>query len=579
MEIDIDLDQHIIPIRGKSTKDTNKYEFNITWQNSIFFKMNLFIYDSNDDQDFDKMVGLEFIFDDENIAFFDNIIFDKDIRIYDVYLLHADNVIEKDFPYLLNFINNYRRKGIVSRCLESNKELMLKTLKNIESEVYEKFYFQLDSNSSDIYFHRYINFILKRSFNKIFENSKKKPTITPNFLADQKCTTKFRIIIADLLEYQNFWKEKMEEYLSRDIQLDDPRPGIRMVAPPKSHIDENNYFHFIALDAQDNIAGYCICSLSGNNRIRTELGDIKNYFKIFENKEFKKGLKSDNPNIKLFIDYVSSFANNDTPLTSFKSNLFYIESLSTDKAYRGTIEGGSLRIAAFLVYHVLLFAMNAKEFNIGLVGVYSAAEATKAILVKYFGFTENKYLLDERILLNEKNEIENLIEVLNVTNQEIMEKIKNISDDYDFEQYEQGYIDAELNIRENPPYDYLFVDINELRMYELGYKHKELLYFIQKSENEINELYKNTNINYQIFNMYKTSYSVTDCLFIDNPLFHNLMNEYSKRLVDCVVNNEETGSKKRKIRTGEEEEPERKKKKIKTKRHIFSMNQLNKIFI
>jgi hypothetical protein len=577
----MDLDENIVYIRGELSENTKKYEFNVNISNAIFFKMNLYSYVKTfDTGDEEKLIGVEFLYENEYKPLFTKLLFVDTLQFLKIWIFdqNEDDDFRSDFKSILRMLNDERKGLIISKCID--EDCVLQKLKNIESDRGNNFLFTIDGHSNNIYYHEYVNFILKRSFNKIFENTKIQPKVKPNFLSDQKCNTKFKIVIADLYLFKKEWKEKIDKYLERDAILEDIREGKKMQTPPNSHIEEQFYFHFMALNDDEDIVGYCICSYHGMYVTRTELNNFKKYFKTIE--DLNKGGKTDNPNIKLFIDYIYSFANNTENMSSMKNNLFYIESLSTDKAYRGKVEGGSYRIVHFLVYHALLFAMNAHDLNIGLVGVYSAADATRIVLSNYFRFTLNKFLLNDKPDLNQQKKLKETIKFIHLSLDLIYIK-KDELDQNEMDEYSIGFEKAEYEIEQNQPTEFErndYQNINLLTPENLGYKHKYLEYFrlffmelIRTGKSGIED--KSLD---PIFEQYDTNYDVTDVLYIDNPLFHDAMEGYSKRLIDCVEGNEVPVSKKRKTGEREEEKGEREKKRIRIKKHVFSMNQLNKIF-
>ena len=126
--------------------------------------------------------------------------------------------------------------------------------------------------------------------------------------------------------------------------------------------------------------------------------------------------------------------------------------------------------------------------------------------------------------------------------------------------------------------------IESLNAFELGFLFEKSKFIIKKSKEEKERLENNLKeakskmiqIFYQLYDRVYTPL-ISDILFIENNLFKEKMEEYSKKLIECIENNE-PGSKKRKKVTEEgEEEQERKRIRIKD-RFEFTMSELNKIF-
>src|SRR4029078_202827 len=290
MELIDNNNYNIIHIKGDDT-DVIKYEFNVTFNNIVYLKMNIFKYL---DRTYNSRVGYDFIYDNTTKNFIENVIIDVDnIKFEKIDTSSDTKYDEKEMQLVLDIINDIDMDNkLVLPCLDIN--CVFRNFQNEENRTFEYFYFNIEPGS--IYFHNYIDFILKRSFNNILQNSSKKtPDIIPNFLAGTKCDNRYRIVIADLYSKDEKWKKKMDNYLKRDRQLIDKREGKRLLLPPENHIEDQTYFHFLAINENEDIIGFCICSIIPISFLRTEKGIMK-FLEIFYTPFFKNGVKTDNPN-------------------------------------------------------------------------------------------------------------------------------------------------------------------------------------------------------------------------------------------------------------------------------------------
>lgn len=161
---------NIIPIRGDGNgENIIKYEFNVTWNNAIYFKMNIFNYL----EEGYNLIGIEFLYGNKNKTLFENLQFNNKLIFTEIKSIN--NLDSKDRKTIINIVNNNQLNGIILQCLDRNCVFQLLRNKEIISQTH--YYFMISIKSNPIYFHNYINFILNRSFHKILEKSINKPKI------------------------------------------------------------------------------------------------------------------------------------------------------------------------------------------------------------------------------------------------------------------------------------------------------------------------------------------------------------------------------------------------------------------
>jgi hypothetical protein len=526
-----------------------KYEFNIYFNKIMYFKFNIYKYYIDDE----IKIGIDFVFDNKYQRLFENLNFFQ-------FNLNYPTEYSKFFPdELLKYIErivNFDEEDISAyNIIQQNGNInkLFQVMMNRENKK-ELYYFTM--YNFIIYFYNYIKIVLNDAIKTILYDINY-DKITPNFFAKKyNCDTKFKIVIPDLLENEKEWEEKIGQYLIRDKQLEEKREGKQqemMYHPPNSYIGYPHYFHFILMDDEEKqIIGYCVCHLVSMNFIRnTQSGNyfLQTMIPLFIKKE------TNNINFQLFQNYLIK--------ENEKTNLFYIDSLSVDKLYRGP----DYAFATFLIYHALLFALNAKELNIGLVGVESAAKATEKIVEK-FGFTNVKFnkISDEKIKKYDEiiTKIENFILDPIITQEE-----KYIYDQNVIRFYDEDFQMNEKFLIEN--LDKYFEILVQSKSYaDLGYLYS--VCFNLKIELEgTKETSEGIDLLLDIFYPNNT---ITDVLYIDNPNFIQTMQQFAILMIKCV---EEINikSRKRKLQ-GEKESGKIKKRKLK---FVLSMNQINKIFI
>lgn len=352
-------------------KITEKYEFIISWKKAIFFRMNLFFYLNSQNE---IKTGIELISEKKNKILVKNIYFVDEDLIGEYY---NENNTDDFNSFIVSLLNNGLKNDIFLDEILDIKRLLEYLNENKENSV---FFFKPNS----IYFDEYIEKILKNSIKEILGKELNKKQGIPNFFSDKKCDNSFKIVIADIHgKNKDFWATKMKYYLDKDYMAEKrfPTKGKTMMSqPPESHIDSNDYFHFIAINEKTNIVGYVICEIIPF-KFSYKIDSEKELFEEFLS-HFKGRINSEDLNLQNYIDYlINSIDNNKNDI---KTNLFEITSLSVDRDYRGS----QFRIAHFLIYYALLFAQNTlNELDLVISGTESAAEATTAILSKYFGFT------------------------------------------------------------------------------------------------------------------------------------------------------------------------------------------------
>lgn len=486
---------------------------------------------------------------------------DSDLNLHD---RHLDLAFNNDELKLINGLMN--NKSYINIKTLINFEGIFKYLENNNNKCYIKW------DETDLYFYKYIDVVLTNAIRDILNI--KDPLIIPNFLANTKCDQRFKIVIADLDIHFDKWNEKIKNYLKRDYQIKETivrkQETKMMDKPPESYIKKPQYYHFIAIDIEtENIVGYCICKLYPMKHFY--YNPMKKFFDESDEKlktfnSIFGVYESDNINFKLFINHIKSNYNNRDDL---KTNCLYIHSLSVDKEYRG----GNFRIGHFLVYNSLLFALNAKELNIGCVGVESVADATQYIVRQYFSFTEYNYILSN-------NYLEDILKPIKEKKKFIhkiifyIEKITKDLNSTESKEFNKGarkeYVDIYDTLIDNMNYEELEIIINKLEssksFLELG-----RLYARLANKNEL--LNENIPFKQEFNNLYKGKLDFTDILCIWNPTFLQKMDEYSDKLRRCIKGED---NKKRKRAEEEIVETKKKKKKLKC---LLTNDQLNKIFI
>lgn len=541
----VNLNGFIIVKGENNLIDINqKYEFNTHYNSIIYFKFNIYKY-IKDDQ---IRIGIDFVFDNINKRLFENVNFYQ-------FNLKYPNDYSTIFPgEFLNYIDSFlnydeydKNTNNLIQTFDVNKVFQI--MVNNESKE-ETYYFPIYNFL--FYFDNYIKIVLKNAIEKILFDIDYDKNI-PNFMAQKyKCDTTFKIVIPDLLNDEELWEEKINEYLLRDEKLEEKRPGRQqemMSRPPSSYITYPNYFHFILTNNDETqIIGYCVCHVVSMNYIKNTKSSkffLQSMIPLFIKQE------TDNINFQLFQNYLK---NNNT-----KTNLFYIDSLSVDKEYRGS----DFAFSSFLIYHALLFALNAKELNIGIIGVQSAAKATE-IIVEKFGFT-NIHIKDEIIIKYEEiiSKIELFINNPNITKED--KEIYNLN--------VIRFYDEEFEMNKNFEFEnldnYFEILVQSKSFSDLGYFYS-FCFFIKK---ELEDTKKKSESIDLILNMFYNNHTITDLVYIDNPSFIQKMYSLGILMISCVeeINRK---SNKRKLEGVEEE----KRKKIKLK-FVLSMDQINKIFI
>lgn len=564
---------------------SEKYNFDIIWNFSLYFKLEIFLYQNSNDQ---FLFKTNIIGPNKNLI--ENIIFKEKEQNFDLVFTKNtkeinDNLDKKFIKNLFN--NNFYYGGIFWNLINVNDITVLQSiLKGISNDFNKSkilslqkgieltkmgHYFKLDDKF--LYFHKYIDFILRKSFIDIF-NMDLMPDENENFslipnpfsgtnesISDQ-CNKYFRIVIPNLKTEKKKWKFLINEYLERDkLQIEGRKNVLEtmMIEPPQSYIKNNNYFHFLAIDSQGRIMGYVICKIFPLEDIRGTHSFMEKIRNLIP-QDNDTSVISDN-NYEYFINHLLShktlFNKDDVSQKkiwyyddeNLKTNIFSIESLSVDKSVRGI----KFRLAHFLIYNAMIFIQNSyKDLHVGLVTTYAAAEATGHIVSKYFSFTEPKKKNKSNIEFIDLSK--NLIKKTNEI-QFIYDEIKDANEDEldDYNSGENNLIEEEENIK----YPNYYNKGKEMKILKIEYKKLELEY-------------ENFQLNFKFLKTFFDYYHIgyTHILWIENENFIENMNEITKKLKKCI------DERKGKRKNEGDEERERKKMKFKG----LSLKNMNKLF-
>lgn len=534
---------------------SEKYIFDLVWTNSLYFKVEIFIYQFPDEL---MLFKCNLLRGNLNSQLFDNLQFESNEPILTPVLLKTQESLEKlDKIFIRNLFNNsFVAKGFIWQLLKIDNNLGY-FLKKIYDEFHESSVFKKQNgkeilnmgnhfkmNKKDIYFNKYILHILTKSFSEIF-----KTDFIPNPFSDDHCNKNFRIIVPDLKNHKEKWIKIMKEYLDRDNSQIETRAhkDTMMESPPGHYIDKNNYFHFLALDDQNVVRGYIVCKLFPIG-IKGTFNFLENLKKLIPDNNGDDSLKITDTNYQSFINYLSEYTSpkDDDKIwyyddNNLKTNVFSIESLTVDISVRGP----KFRLAHFLIYHAMLFIKNAyKDLNVGLVTTFSAAVATAHIVEKYFGFSrppkrndDNKEFFD---ILKTIKQINDFIRV-------IYEKVTDINDD-ELADFNKGINKPDTPLNEITYHDF----------FDMGVQ----LQFLRNQQEKHELLMKNMVYNMnaiQSFHQVYIGLGFTHILWIENNTFIEHMKEYSKKLKNCII------PKKRKIiEIEDDDETEQKRQRLKS---------------
>jgi hypothetical protein len=549
---------------------SKKYIFDLVWTNSLYFKVEVFLYKFPDEL---MLYKCNLLRNNLNTQLFDNLQFESNEPTITPVLLQTQESSENlDQVFMRNLFNNsFVGNGFFWQLVKINQNLGY-FFKQICDEFHKSGVFKIQNgieilnmgnhfkmNETAIYFNKYILYILTKAFSEIF-----KTKIIPNPFSDDPCNKNFQIIIPDLKNDKEKWILLMADYLKRDDSQIEMRAhrDTMMETPPHHYINKNNYFHFIAIDDQNVVMGYIVCKLFPLG-IRGTFNFLENLKKIIPDNNNDDSLHITDTNYQYFINYLSDYIGNKDASKiwyyddeNLKTNVFSIESLTVDISVRGA----KFRLAHFLVYHAMLFIQNSyKDLHVGLVSTFAAAGGTGHIVEKYFGLTrpprknkENKEFFN---ILEQKTMIADIIS-------QIYHEISNISDD-ELIDFNKG-----LNNPETP--------LNDITYHDFFKKGKHLQKLrTQQEDNDLSLKIMAYNINAtQSLNKSYGGLGFTHILWIENESFIEHMKEYSKKLKNCIP-------KKRKIIEIEDDDDEREKKKKRLQTFLkngLTLDHMNSIF-
>ena len=184
---------------------SEKYIFDLVWTNSLYFKVEIFIYQFPNEL---MLFKCNLLPNNLNPQLFDNLQFESNEPILTPVLLKTQESLENlDKIFIRNLFNNsFVANGFLWQLIKMDRNLGY-FLKQIYDEFHKSSVFKIQNgneilnmgnhfqmNEKAIYFHKYILYILTKAFSEIFQTK-----IIPNPFSDDPCNKNFQIIIINLL--------------------------------------------------------------------------------------------------------------------------------------------------------------------------------------------------------------------------------------------------------------------------------------------------------------------------------------------------------------------------------------------